>query len=116
MGKANIMKFKMLFIFLALASGSTSADDRLERSEMTGCSYEAGTAREVQKIRQSEGDDWQHFEQKIQQMYGDTQGRKDLLDVAKMVYLEPAVTLPDEVYSRTFDRCLKHAQGQDTSA
>lgn len=106
----------MLLLLLVLVSSIANADEELERGTITSCAYQAGTAREVQTIRQTEGDDWLHFEQKINKIYKDTQGRRDLLAIAKMVYLQSPETVPDDVYNTTFTSCVKHAQGKDTSA
>tara|TARA_R110002050_G_scaffold1244_5_gene8719 strand:+ start:1592 stop:1921 length:330 start_codon:yes stop_codon:yes gene_type:complete len=109
------MKYLPL-LFLILVSSSASSDEELERSAITTCAYQAGTAREIQSIRQIEGDDWPHFEQKIKKIYKDTQGRYDLLAIAKIVYLEPLKRLPDDVYGNTFNSCVKHIMGKDQSA
>lgn len=109
------MKYITLLL-LALVSTTVSSDEELERSAITTCAYQAGTAREIQNIRQLEGDDWSQFEQKIKKIYRDTQGRYDLLAIGKIVYLEPLKRLPDAVYEHTFNSCVKHIQGKDKSA
>lgn len=110
-----MMKHMILFL-LVLVSSSASSDEELERSAITTCAYQAGTAREIQNIRQVEGDDWSLFEQKIKKIYKNTQGRYDLLAIAKIVYLAPLKRLPDAVYEQTFNSCVKHIQGKDKSA
>lgn len=109
------MKYISLLL-LALVSSTANGDEELERSAITSCAYQAGTAREIQNIRQVEGDDWPQFEQKIKKIYKDTQGRYDLLAIGKIVYLEPLKRLPDAVYENTFNSCVKHIQGKDKSA
>jgi len=109
------MKHISLFL-LVLVSSSAISDEELEHSVITSCAYQAGTAREIQNIRQVEGDDWSQFEQKIKKIYKDTQGRYDLLAIGKIVYLEPLKSLPDTVYEHTFSSCVRHRQGKDQSA
>jgi hypothetical protein len=109
------MKYISLLL-LAIVSSTASGDEELEHSTITSCAYQAGTAREIQNIRQVEGDDWLQFEQKIKKIYKDTQGRIDLLAIGKIVYLEPLKSLPDAMYDHTFNRCVKHIQGKDISA
>lgn len=109
------MKYISLLL-LALVSSIASGDEELEHSAITSCAYQAGTAREIQNIRQVEGDDWTQFEQKIKKIYKDTQGRYDLLAIGKIVYLAPLQRLPDAVYEYTFNSCVKHIQGKDKSA
>lgn len=109
------MKYLALLLF-ALVSTTASSDEELEHSTITSCAYQAGTAREIQNIRQTDGDDWPQFEQKIKKIYKDTQGRNDLLAIGKIVYLEPIKRLPDAVYEYTFNSCVKHIQGKDKSA
>ncbi|MFT7414828.1 MAG: hypothetical protein ACI9FO_001489 [Methylophagaceae bacterium] len=103
-------------LLLVLVFSSASSGEELERSAITTCAYQAGTAREIQNIRQIEGDDWPQFEQKIKKIYKDTQGRYDLLAIGKIVYLEPLNSLPETVHEHTFSSCVKHIQGTDKSA
>lgn len=110
-----MMKHMILFLLVSVSS-SASADEELERAAITSCAYQAGTAREIQNIRQVEGDDWSQFVQKINKIYKDTQGRNDLLAIGKIVYLEPLKRLPDAVYEQTFNNCVKRLQGKDKSA
>lgn len=90
--------------------------EEIERSTMTSCAYQAGTAREIQIIRQKEGEDWQSFERNVKKIYQDGQGRTDLLAIAKNVYLNPISTSTQEIYKRTFDACVKLTQGTAESA
>ncbi|MEX0615237.1 MAG: hypothetical protein WD177_04930, partial [Methylophaga sp.] len=55
-----------LFITAPLAA-------EMQRGTITSCAYQAGTAYEIQKIRQTEGDDWPAFEAKIKQIYSESQ-------------------------------------------
>lgn len=87
----------------------------MERSTITTCAYQAGTAREIQTIRQTEGDDWTQFEQKINKIYKGGQGRTDLLAIAKNVYLQPITDLPQVAYDNIFSACVKRIKGVDLS-
>jgi len=113
--EGNIMKYITLLLLVLMSSPASSEED-LEHSAITSCAYQAGTAREIQNIRQVEGDDWSQFEQKIKKIYKDTQGRYDLLAIGKIVYLEPLKSLPDAVYEQTFSSCVKHRLGKDKTA
>ncbi|MDH5357329.1 MAG: hypothetical protein OEY48_04870 [Gammaproteobacteria bacterium] len=106
---------KQLLIIALLYVFPVQAEE-MERSTITTCAYQAGTAREIQLIRQSEGDDWSQFEQKIKQIYKDTPGRSDLLVIAKNVYLQPITTLPTEAYEKAFTACVSRIQGTEPSA
>ncbi|MDC9725788.1 MAG: hypothetical protein PSN44_07740, partial [Gammaproteobacteria bacterium] len=74
------------------------------------------TAREIQAIRQTEGDDWSQFEKKVKKIYKEGQGRTDLLAIAKMVYLQPTEASINEVYDKTFSACVKLTEGEADSA
>jgi len=109
------MQYKIsLIVALILISPSHAAD--MERSTMTSCAYQAGTAREIQTIRQTEGDDWSAFEQKVNKIYKDGQGRTDLLAIAKNVYQQPIKTPLSKVYDMTFNACVKLTEGTADSA
>jgi len=109
------MQHKTLFFLALFFTITVQAEDMLERSTMTSCAYQAGTAREIQTIRQSEGDDWSQFEQKITKIYKEGQGRQDLLVIAKVVYQQPTTTLTSVVYDNTFAACVKRTQDAATS-
>jgi len=83
---------------------------------MTSCEYQAGTASEIQTIRQTEGDDWSEFEQNIKKIYKDGQGRDDLLVIAQSVYQQPIDTLPIEVHDNAFIACVKRTQDAELAA
>ena len=87
--------------------------EEIERSTITSCAYQAGTAREIQTIRQTEGDDWAQFEQKVMKIYGDSQGRSDLLVIGKRVYFHPPTTPVDVVYGDIFKACNQRASGTE---
>lgn len=53
---------------VCVSIGSVQAEN-LEHGTITSCAYQAGTAYEIQKIRQTEGDDWETFETKIKSIY-----------------------------------------------
>ena len=109
------MQYKTSFILALLLSSPIYAEE-MERGTMTTCAYQAGTAREIQTIRQKEGDEWPQFEHKIKKIYKDGQGRQDLLVIAKTVYLHPTKTLPTEVYDDAFTACVQQIQGTAPSA
>jgi len=103
-------------IVLAMAFCSTLQAEEMERLTITSCAYQAGTAREVQNIRQSEGDSWVQFKQKVLSIYSDTQGRTDLLAIAKNVYLQ-SIELPSaQVHDIIFSDCVKRTQGNEPNA
>jgi len=109
------MQTKMSFI-LALILTSPIYAAEMDRSTMTSCAYQAGTAREIQLIRQTEGDDWIKFEQKVNKIYKDGQGRTDLLAIAKMVYLQPTATSTADVYDKAFSACVELTEGSADAA
>jgi len=103
-----------LSVVLIITLPSHAAD--MERSTMTSCAYQAGTAREIQTIRQTEGDDWSAFEREVNKIYKDGQGRSDLLAIAKSVYRQPIKTPLSDVYDMTFNACVKLTEGTADSA
>ena len=102
-------------LFYSFFISSVYAEE-IERSTMTSCAYQAGTAREIQIIRQKESEDWLVFEKNVKKIYQDGQGRTDLLAIAKNVYLNPISTSTQDIYKRTFDACVKLTQGTADSA
>jgi len=110
------MQYKMNLIVALLISSIPLHADEIQRSTMTSCAYQAGTAREIQTIRQSEGDNWAQFEKKVKKLYKDGQGRTDLLAIGKMVYLRPTETTISEIYDMTFSACVKLTEGTADSA
>lgn len=109
------MQYIVSFI-LTLFIISPAHAEEIKRSTMTSCAYQAGTAREIQTIRQTEGDDWSQFEKKVKKIYKEGQGRTDLLAIAKMVYLQPTEASINEVYDKTFSACVKLTEGEADSA
>lgn len=106
------MSYKIILIFTALLSASTQAD-MLERSNITSCAYQAGTAYEIQNIRQKEGHDWADFEANIKQIYNDSQGREDLLNIAEQVFIQLPETSPDLIHDQMFNACVQRQQGTE---
>jgi len=109
------MQYKTSFILALLLSSPIHAEE-MERGTMTTCAYQAGTAREIQSIRQKEGDDWPQFEHNIKKIYKEGQGRQDLLVIGKTVYLYPIKTLPTKVYQNAYTACVQRIQGTEPSA
>ncbi|MFW5450977.1 MAG: hypothetical protein ACKE9I_05205 [Methylophagaceae bacterium] len=109
------MQHQLIFITALLFTSAIYAEE-MEKGTITTCGYQAGTAREIQTIRQIEGDDWLQFEQKIKKIYKDGKGRTDLLAIAKNVYFTPIETSPDEAYNTIFSACVKRINGTDSSA
>lgn len=110
------MQHKIIVILALAFTAPPIQSEEMERLTITSCAYQAGTASEVQTIRQSEGDDWSQFEQRILKIYGEGQGRTDLLAIAKRVYLQPVNMPPDEIHSDMFDACVQRANGTEPSA
>lgn len=100
------------WLVMILLSANLSAQD-LQRGTITSCAYQAGTALEIQKIRQAEGDNWQAFEAKINKIYKDSQGRTDLLIIAERVFVEPVEKAADEVHDQIFNACVQRQQGTE---
>lgn len=106
------MTDKLIFIFAALFTASTQAEP-LERGNITSCAYQAGTAFEIQKIRQNEGHDWDQFEANIKKIYKDSQGRDDLLVIAERVFIQPVDTPADAIHDQAFNACIERQQGTE---
>lgn len=85
----------------------------MQRGTITSCAYQAGTAYEIQKIRQSEGDDWPAFEANIKQIYSESQGRDDLLVIAKRVFIYPADKSLEFIHDEILDGCIARQQGTE---
>lgn len=103
-------------VFVIAAFCLPAQAEELERLTITSCAYQAGTAREIQHIRQTEGDEWPVFEQKVRKIYSDTQGRTDLLAIAKSVYRQPVASSPDQIHATIFADCVRRTQGKEPSA
>jgi hypothetical protein len=110
------MQYKIIVALAIVFTLPSYAAEELERGTITSCAYQAGTAREIQAIRQTEGDDWAEFEQKINMIYADGQGRTDLLAIAKRVYRHPTQLSPTEVHKDMFDACVERVKGTEPTA
>jgi len=103
---------RCVWVVTILLAANLSAQD-LQRGTITSCAYQAGTALEIQKIRQAEGDNWEAFETKINKMYKDSQGRTDLLIIAERVFVEPLEKSADDVHDQIFNACVQRQQGTE---
>lgn len=106
------MKYQHILIFFSLLTGSAQAEE-LQRGNITSCAYQAGTAFEIQHIRQNEGHDWEEFEDNIMKIYGDSQGRDDLLVIAERVFIQPVDTPADTIHDQIFNACVQRQQGSE---
>lgn len=103
--------FALLMPFFMFCSTSLAAD--IQRGTITSCAYQAGTAYEIQKIRQTEGDNWDKFKANINKIYKDSQGRDDLLVIARRVFINPVDTSADKVHEQIFNACVERQQGTE---
>jgi len=101
------------FILLLLLCSSLSQAEPLERGNITSCAYQAGTAYEIQHIRQQEGHNWEKFEANIKHIYKDSQGRDDLLAIAERVFIHPVETPADQIHDEIFNSCVERQQGTE---
>lgn len=85
----------------------------IERGNITSCAYQAGTAYEIQHIRQKEGHNWDKFEANIKKIYRDSQGRDDLLMIAERVFIQSVDTPADTIHDQIFNACLQRQQGTE---
>ncbi|WP_438971029.1 hypothetical protein [Methylophaga sp.] len=106
------MMMRLIFVGLCFFTLSIQAEP-LQRGNITSCAYQAGTAVEIQKIRQQEGDNWETFEAKIKNIYQDSQGRTDLLIIAERVFIEPVTKSADEIHELIFNACIQRQQGTE---
>ncbi len=104
---------KTLLFCLLLALATAVQAQPLERSNITSCAYQAGTAYEIQLIRQKEGHDWAEFEANIKKIYSESQGRKDLLSIAERVFIQPVDTEADAIHDQFFKACVQRQQGTE---
>lgn len=86
----------------------------MQRGTITSCAYQAGTAYEIQKIRQAEGDNWETFESNVKKIYADSQGRDDLLVIAKRVFFYPAKKPLDFIHDEILNACIARQQGTES--
>ncbi len=104
---------RYFLVGLVMCVCNTVFAEDIQRQTMTSCAYQAGTASEIQQIRQQEHDDWQQFQEKVKKMYKPTQGRDDLLAIAKRVYLQPVDTAPAIVHEDMFQACVARVQNTE---
>jgi hypothetical protein len=105
------MYTKACLILAGLLSTAQAAP--LERNNITSCAYQAGTAYEIQHIRQKEGHDWEQFAANIHKIYADSQGRDDLLVIAERVFIQPAETEAEVIHDEIFNACVQRQQGTE---
>ncbi len=103
----------MTTLSLLILTVSNLASAPIERSNITSCAYQAGTAYEIQQIRQKEGHNWKEFEANIMQIYSESQGRKDLLVIAERVFIQPVETDADTIHDQIFNACVQRQQGTE---
>jgi len=106
------MKYLSVYLSSLLFLSFAQADD-IKRDTITSCAYQAGTAYEIQSIRQTEGDDWDTFEAKVKEIYAESQGREDLLDIAKRVFIYPADKSLDFIHDDIMNACIERHQGTE---
>lgn len=106
------MKYLSVCLSSLLSFSVAQADD-IKRDTITSCAYQAGTAYEIQLIRQTEGDDWQTFENNVKEIYADSQGREDLLVIAKRVFMYPAEQSLDFIHDDIMNACMERHQGTE---
>lgn len=87
--------------------------EEMQRGTITSCAYQGGTAYEIQKIRQTEGDDWPAFEANIKRIYSESQGRDDLLVIAKRVFIYPADKSLEFIHDEIMNACIARQQGTE---
>lgn len=103
----------MTTLSLLILTISNLASAPIERGNITSCAYQAGTAYEIQQIRQNEGHDWEEFEAHIMKIYSESQGRKDLLLIAERVFIQPVETDADTIHDQIFNACVQRQQGTE---
>ena len=106
MNKSIKLTFQTLFV-LSLLFCLPAHAEQAPSITVASCEFQANTARQVQTLRLSEGDDWPEFEHNVKKLYKDGQGRADLLLVAEQVYLTPLNLSADEVYAEMLSACVE---------
>jgi len=103
-------------VFIALTSLFITAPlaAEMQRGTITSCAYQAGTAYEIQKIRQAKGDNWETFEANVKKIYADSQGREDMLVIAKRVFFYPAEKSLDFIHDEILNGCIARQQGTES--
>lgn len=51
---------------------------------------------------------------KIKSIYKESQGRDDLLQIAKQVFIQPTSKSADFIHDQIFDACVKRQQGTES--
>lgn len=101
----------LLTILISLLFLPFSHAEDIKRDTITSCAYQAGTAYEIQSIRQTEGDTWDVFEANVKDIYADSEGRDDLLVIANWVFMYPAEKSLDFIHDDIMNACLERQQG-----
>lgn len=107
-----MMKFSIIVVSASMLVYPAHAE--MQRGTITSCAYQAGTAYEIQKIRQTEGDDWEAFAANINKIYADSQGRDDLLVIAKRVFIYPADKSLEFIHDEILNACIARQQGTES--
>lgn len=107
------MTIRSLTLLLSLFATALQAEE-MQRSTITSCAYQAGTAYEIQKIRQAEGDKWPEFEANINKIYADSQGRDDLLEIAKRVFIYPGEKSLEFIHDEILNACIARQKGTES--
>lgn len=113
MDKFLIMKYQLLMVLGALLASPAQAEE-IERDTITSCAYQAGTAYQIQNIRRIEGDNWSEFEANIKKIYAESQGRDDMLVIAKQVFIHPADKSANFIHDIIFNACVSRQQGTES--
>lgn len=108
-----MMKTTLIVLLSTILMQIHSAHAKMQRGTITSCAYQAGTAYQIQNIRQVEGDDWDSFEANIKQIYADSQGRDDMLAIAKRVFFYPADKSLDFIHDEILNSCIARQQGTE---
>lgn len=109
-----MMKSTLIALLSALLMQIPPVYAELQRGTITSCAYQAGTAYQIQNIRQVEGDDWERFETNIKEIYADSQGRDDMLAIAKRVFIYPADKSLDFIHNEILNACIARQQGTES--
>lgn len=104
---------KISATILLAVLGTAAQAEPLQRQNITSCAYQAGTAYEIQHIRQQQGHDWAQFSANINKIYADSQGRDDLLVIAERVFIQPVETEADVIHDEIFNACVQRQQGTE---
>ena len=103
---------KLLIPFLLLYNSLVQAQP-LERGNINSCAYQAGTAYEIQLIRQQEAHAWDEFAANINRISNDSQGREDLLAIAERFFIHPGNTAADVIHDEILQSCVARQHGTE---